>query len=205
MKNSGFTLLEVMVSIAIFSMIGLAVNQMWRVVIDAKEQTEVKRTQFRSLSRTVQFFENDFSQATNREVTNEYGDKLDPLIIGGTEFALELTKSGWRNPANLNRSNLQRVAYLLTSEGELKRYFWLVLDRSQSSEPVVQHLMDEVSDLQINALDAKLNATGVWPQGSPPGPGQAALAVFPAGVEVILDIKGKGEVRKVISFISDST
>lgn len=205
MRNSGFTLLEVMVAIAIFSMIGLGVNQTWRTVIDAREQTELKQEQFRSLFRTMQFMENDFAQITHRKIRDEYGDTLDPFVIGGTEFTMELTKSGWLNPGQLNRSNLQRVAYALTSEGQLNRIFWLVLDRSQSSVPVIQHLMEDVTSFEINVLDTRLKTSSVWPPGSPPGAGQAPVPIIPAGVEVILELEGQGEVRKVFSLISDPT
>ena len=40
------------------------------------------------------------------------GDALPSLRIG-TDVALELTRSGWRNPLGQRRSELQRVAYIL--------------------------------------------------------------------------------------------
>ncbi|MFT7138013.1 MAG: type II secretion system protein J, partial [Sulfitobacter sp.] len=41
-RSNGFTLLEVLVAMAIFSVVGLGANQMLRTVIDTHQKTKVQ-------------------------------------------------------------------------------------------------------------------------------------------------------------------
>jgi general secretion pathway protein J len=193
-SDKGFTLLEVLVAMSIFAFIGLGANQMLRTMIDTREITSASNKLMNSMVRAFSIMERDFSQIVPRGVRDEYGEPLESMQVGTGDYLVELTRTGWNNPAKRTRSNLQRVAYEI-EEGVLVRHFWLVLDRAEDSEPITQELLEGVEDLRINLLDEEGEGTDAWPETE----GQQSL---PTAVEVILQSKGFGEVRRVFILAS---
>jgi general secretion pathway protein J len=189
MRSKGFTLLEVLVAISIFAIIGLGANTMLRTVIDTQSRLKTDNEVFSGLSRALAMIERDLSHAIARGVRDEYGEPQSPLVIGGDLYALEFTRTGWNNPARHPRSELQRVAYQVEDE-ILYRYFWLVLDRAEDSEPQRQLLLSNVQGFRVNAMDLEGETDDSWPP-------LDANAVFPPAIEVSLESVSTGEIRRV--------
>lgn len=158
----GFTLLEVLIAITIFALIGLGSNAVLRTVVNAEDISRGVGDEVATLSRALGMMERDFTQLTMRNVNDEYGDPLPALMVNTGEHPIELTRAGWNNPAHLPRSSLQRVAYSVNSDGELVRYFWLVLDRAQNTEPRSQVLFTGVEDFRVS-LRADSKSLDQWP------------------------------------------
>ena len=131
----GFTLLEVLVAMSVFAVIGLGANQMLRTIIDTHEITKANNQTIISMVSVITMMDRDFSQIVPRQVRDEYGEPLQPLIVGSGKYDIEFSRTGWNNPTQRQRSILQRVAYQL-EDGKLSRHFWLVLDRAEDSETV---------------------------------------------------------------------
>lgn len=70
----GFTLLEVMVAVAIFTLIGLASNSVLNRVLDGDKASQEKFDQLQRLQRVMLTIERDILQAANRKVRVE-GEK----------------------------------------------------------------------------------------------------------------------------------
>ena len=142
----GFTLLEVLIAMSIFAIIGLASYRVLNVVILSQSQVSVHDEKIRTLERAMHIISADFEQLANRPVRDNYADTLAALIAPHDNYAIEFTRQGWRNPLQLPRSQLQRVAYELGSIANdsdeagthLLRHYWTVLDRAQDSEPRTQ-------------------------------------------------------------------
>jgi general secretion pathway protein J len=193
-RSNGFTLLEVLVAMAIFSVVGLGANQMLRTVIDTHQKTKVQIKDFSDLSRAFTILERDMSQTVPRSIRDEYGDPLPPLMLSTGPYFIEFTRTGWSNPIGLARSNLQRVAYDLNEEGQLERNFWLVLDRAEDSEAITQIILSGVEDFRINLISEDGESTDVWPDSD-------TARLIPVAAEVILQTKAYGELRKVFNFV----
>ena len=185
----GFTLLEVLVAMSIFAVIGLGANQMLRTIIDTHEVIQSNNQAINSMVRVFSMMDRDFSQIVPRQVRDEYGEPLQPLIVGTGKFYIEFSRTGWNNPAQRQRSILQRVAYQL-DDGKLSRHFWLVLDRAEDSEAIAQDLLQDVESFRINLLDEEGEGTDVWPD-------FGSEMVMPLAIEVILETKMLGEIRRV--------
>lgn len=182
MISRGFTLLEVLVAVGITAMIGVGATQLLSNIIDSRRATEIRAEQLASLQRFNMVVSRDIEQMINRGIRDQYGEPMAALILEGSEFPLEFTRTGWRNSpfAERPRSELQRVAYrtepldsdacagarqrlqswgLVEPEGEcLVRYFWPVLDRASTSEPLAQVVLEQVDRFEVDVLAGQVAA-----------------------------------------------
>ena len=139
----GFTLLEVLIAMAIFSVLGLASFQLLQSVRGIDRATATQTSAYRELSRALSVLDRDFIQLRYREVRDELGDRRAAVSVNDGYYVIEITRQGWNNPLQRPRSELQRVGYLLSGD-RLERHVWFVLDRAEDSEPVIQPLMEGI-------------------------------------------------------------
>ncbi len=199
---AGFTLLELLIAIALFALLGLATYRMLESVLRSDEVVRAQETQLRQLGRAVWRLEQDLIQAVPRPVRDGYGDEQNALVGQLSSFeggaALELTRSGWRNPTGMLRANLQRVRWRLDN-GSLERLYWLVLDRDLDSEPRVQRVLDDVTELRLRYLDAENSWHEEWPpfdfgRGNP----EEQARRLPVAVEVSFDHLRYGTITRLL-------
>jgi general secretion pathway protein J len=188
----GFTLLEVMVALAIFAVLGLMSSQMLTRIIKIHDVAITRGDQLGELQRAMQIMQRDVLEMTFRSVRDEMGDPI-PVIRVGTDIVLELTRSGWRNPLGQRRSELQRVAYQVKDE-TLMRYYWNVLDRAEDSVPEAQELLHHVTALEVHALDAGGNDHAYWPL---VGDQTTDPTLQLAGIKIRFDVTPFGEVTRI--------
>ena len=189
--SSGFTLIELMIALVVFSVVSLLAYGGLDTVLEAEEGTRRHSERLKQLQRSWFRIGQDLNQLVGRGIRDEYGDSLDPLVAGDFgRYQLEFTRGGWSNPADQRRSTLQRVAYGIEDE-KLYRYNWVMLDRAQGAEPQRTLLLHGVNELQLRYLDAG----GNWQQGWPP-PANTAI-VTPEAIEVLMDTQQEGEIRRL--------
>ena len=179
----GFTLLELLVALAIFSLIAVMAYGGLETVLKQQALTEENAESLAALQKTYLVMQRDIEQAVPRAIRDEFGDRQAPLL-GTTLF--QLTRGGWNNPANQPRSTRQRVGYSL-EDRQLIRYAWLVLDRAQDSTPTRQPLAADIESMQVRYLDEAGNWQEQWP---PLQAGSNPLANptdFPRAVEMTLE------------------
>jgi general secretion pathway protein J len=181
----GFTLLEVLIAIAIFALLGLGSYRMLHSVLSTDETTRRHELQLRDVVRAFAVLEQDLAQIGPRPVRDGYAE-LRPALLGAAEPAtVEFTRLGWRNPLGSPRSAWQRVRWQLTGS-TLERQYWTVLDQAVDSTPRVQQVLTGVRNLQLRYLDDEANWLSDWPPsnsntGSDP---QQRLQQLPRAVEI---------------------
>ena len=106
---------------------------------------------------------------------------------------LRFSREGWRNPAGLPRSTIQRVQYRLDEE-TLIREHWRVLDRTLASEPVTLELLEGVTELEFEYLDYSDQWQTQWPPVKPGG----ETELWPRAVRINLTLKNAGVVQRLI-------
>lgn len=199
MKQSarGFTLLEVLIAIAIFALLGLGSYRMLHSVLNTDEATRRHELQLREVVRAFAVLEQDLAQAGARPVRDGYAD-LRPALLGEAEPAtLEFTRLGWRNPLGSPRSAWQRVRWQLTGS-TLQRQYWTVLDQAVDSAPRPQQVLTEVRNLQLRYLDDDGAWLSDWPPSEAGSDPQQRLQQLPRAVEVSLEHPRYGLLTRVL-------
>lgn len=194
--SAGFTLLELLIAIAIFALLGLATYRMLDSVMSADASTRNHEHQLRELTRAMAAFERDVLQVAVRPIRDGFGDPQPALHSDlGDSTALELTRAGWRNPLGHPRAELQRVRWQLSGEKWQRRY-WRVLDRAQDSHPQIQQALDGVQAMSLRYLDKE----GQWLEDWPPvnAIGEERLSVLPRALELRLEHRRYGELRRLL-------
>ena len=161
--NHGFTLLELLVAIAIFSVLSAMAYGGLRNVIDNSQQTELAMQRLQEVQLAILKISRDFNQLSQRSIRDEYGNSRDYIVTGeGGDIFIEFSRNGRRNPAELKRSHLQRVAYKL-EENQLYRLDWPHLDRTQEMQPYEIVLLSDVESASIRFLDINNEWHDQWP------------------------------------------
>ncbi len=158
---AGLTLLEMLVALGVFAVIGLMSGQIVIQMVDVNERTRTRSDRLVDVQRAVEIIRRDIQQLAHRTVRDEIGDPEYVLDIDQAEL-LRFTRRGWSNPRQERRSELQRVVYRL--EGDvLYRLFWPVLDRGADTQPITQLLLRDVETIDVSAIDVSGARHAYWP------------------------------------------
>lgn len=193
-RSRGFTLLEMVVAIAIFAIIAAISYSALNNFLDARARINAKNEQLRALQTMFVLLEQDLRYAVDRSVRDEYGD-VEPAFIGSADQPLaggELLRLTTIRPAPVGggEHQLTRVAWRL-QDGALTRVAWRVLDRDIDSRGYARRVMSDIDDigLQYVAYDDedRFRALDQW---------IGALGL-PAGVAVTVLPEGEGQYQRM--------
>ncbi|MGI9204289.1 MAG: type II secretion system minor pseudopilin GspJ [Woeseiaceae bacterium] len=196
-QSGGFTLIEVLVAMAVFALVAALAYGTLNQTLLSSELLSDRMDRLQALQRAVRMLTDDLQQLTPRPIRDELGDNYGPALNTGfqTGFAVELTRGGWSNPMVLPRSTQQRAAYRI-EDNELLRYHWNVLDRTLSNEPIVISLLDGVESLQFRFYRSEEEFVDQWP--APNTAGSTSVRSRPRAIEFILTLEDEGEIMRLI-------
>ena len=151
-QESGFTLVEVLIAMAITAFVSVLSYQTLSTAITGIESARAASERLHEINRAYTVISRDIRQIANRPVIDEFG-QLSSAVSGGplARDPLRLTRSGWHNSTGAPRSTLQRVAYRL-EEDQLLRLTYPVLDRTTAIEATETVLLDDVDMLEFRFL-----------------------------------------------------
>lgn len=198
MRERGFTLLELLVAMAIVAVIGVmalsGLSQVIKQQTIARERTE----RWNEVQFAMRLITQDLSQIHPRPIREDFGQNYQPAVLAdpNAAYALELSRAGWVNPGNrLPRGTVLRVAYQWEDD-KLFRLYWPVTDRLLSTPPIRTELLSGVNDVQIRFLDR----SGQWQLDWPPlnSAGPERLVTRPRAIEFTVDLEGFGRVWRLV-------
>ncbi|WP_439473007.1 type II secretion system minor pseudopilin GspJ [Brevundimonas sp.] len=139
MNRSGFTLVEVLISLLIFAMLAAAGAAVLGVTIDNRFAVKAQSDRVGDLQRMRSLLRADLGQATGRRARGATGRPAPQAMVGPMSPAdpiLTLTRAGWTNPGEQARPSLQRVEYRLVDD-RLERRVASQLDGARPGPPQV--------------------------------------------------------------------
>ena len=159
--SHGFTLLEVLIAIAIFSVISMASFSIFETVLNSDTVTKERTERINELQRGFLIIERDVLQIARRSV-RFYGEApqsgflhTDIESYSSSEQGIAFVRHGWTNPGLLlPRSDMQSVAYQL-NENTVERIHFNFVDAVLGEEPKVRALISKVESLSFEFYDGK--------------------------------------------------
>jgi general secretion pathway protein J len=194
-KQTGFTLLEVLLAIGITALIGVSSYTLLSQTIRTRDHLSDQAETLRQVQLASTIIQNDLRQISARVIRDQYGDHQPALKVGGYSLYgfLEFTRSGVSNPLKLNKSNMLRVAYQLEDD-RLIRNSWAVLDQAPDSTPREQTLLKEVLETEVKVL-AKDKWISVWPNNEEQLPSASSLSELPKAISFKLVFENGKEIN----------
>jgi general secretion pathway protein J len=183
----GFTLLEVLVSLAIFGLIAAAGVAVMAYAADNQGVVRERMARLAEFQRARAILRADLAQAALRRTRRGDGSASRDAFVGsrpgqpGPLFAF--VRHGWENPDAEPRASLQYVEYRIV-DGRLERAARAALDGTVPVAPQV--LLAGIRDARV-----MYHVRGAWNDGWPGG-----AANLPAAIELALELDGIGHVTQ---------
>jgi general secretion pathway protein J len=187
-RQSGVTLLELLVVIAVFSIMSAAAFSGLQSSLKAEENFSAAMKDLEAVQMSLTLFQRDIMQLSPRTIRDAFGDDEAAIILfNGRE--LFFTRGGNFSSLKLDQTELTRVAYSLQDE-QLIRSHWRRLDSTQGDQPLRASLLSKVTNLQIRVLDQN----NVWHLDWPLSENAKIRAL-----ELTLELEDWGEIRRLLS------
>jgi len=198
--DKGFTLLELLIAISIFSTLSVMAYSGLKTILDTRDSSERVADRIAKIQISMLRLNNDLTQAVSRKVRDGFGvtTMMPAMMTSLTDISsLEWTRSGYRNPGKvIRRSNLQRIAYKLDKNGNLIREAWPVLDRTQTTEPIKSILLTNVEKVEWKFNVKKDSWESSWPTAAMHA--VSTLGLLPKAVNINITFTDIGEVHRTI-------
>ncbi|GAA4891278.1 type II secretion system minor pseudopilin GspJ [Ferrimonas pelagia] len=191
-RQRGFTLIEVLLAMVVFAMLGTATAAIMQQVIQSDEISQQSQRRLKDLQLTMNMLERDLGQMIPRASRDAFGELGDALFEHGANLynsdgeGIRFTRLGWLNPqGRLPRGSVQQVIYRVQDE-KLQRLYTLYPDPVEGEEPIELDMMDGVLDLKF-----AFYLESSWER-------QVDGTVFPNAVAVELELADLGVIRRHI-------
>ena len=196
-RQAGLTLVEMLVALGIFALVGTASVAVVGIALSGQEQLTAQTDALGAVERTRSLLRADLAQAVDRPVREGApGQAVEmPALAGGEglplglsddergTLLLTLTRGGWDNPGDARpRAELQRVEYRLRG-GDLVRRTRPFLDATDATPHTEQVLLSGLTAAEAAFWDGQ-----DWRPGFASDAGEA----FPPAVRLAFEHPGYG-------------
>ena len=192
-RQNGFTLIEMVIAVAI-SLVMMAIGYTGlNHTVKTAAQVNESNLRLSELQFGLAYFNQDWIQVSARKIRNQYGDEENNIIIA--DNSIVFTRSGWTNLLQSQRSELQRVQYLLV-ENNLVRRHWRSLDQGIGEEPLATILVHDVESFEVSFINPAEDDIPDWPNEATQNVGN------PIALKITLNLAQLGEIRRILEIPS---
>ncbi|QYK01234.1 type II secretion system minor pseudopilin GspJ [Shewanella psychrotolerans] len=186
----GFTLLEMLVAIAIFAMLGLAANSVLHTVMKNDVATEEFAVKLKSLQQGFGALERDFGQMVARTPRMLEGGRGSTVLQTGSDLfdseseAIVFYRIGWLNPDGiLPRGSVQSVAYVVQNNN-LERWYFPYPEPEFGAEPIKTIVIRNVLSVEYSFF-----VEDKWQR-------KVEATTLPKGIAMEVEVEGLGKIQR---------
>lgn len=156
----GYTLIEVMVALAVFAVMTLLATNGLYSVLQNRDVLNQKNQILATHQIAIAIISKDMAQIIDRPIIDANGQKQ--KSFRGNKSYVEFTRTGFQNPLGQPLSSLQRVAYTWDDKG-LQRKTWQVLDPVEVDENETQLLIPHAQAVKWHYINFQQKKLLDWP------------------------------------------
>ncbi|MGR5120944.1 type II secretion system minor pseudopilin GspJ [Vibrio astriarenae] len=188
----GFTLIEVLVAIAIFASLSVGAYQVLNQVQQSNELSMQRSERLKEIQRALVMMDNDFRQMATRTMRTN-GEEPSSALLFWQDYLLDsdtkglvFTRLGWHNPEQqFPRGEVTKVGYR-TQEQVLERAWWRYPDTPVGQEPIVAPLLGGVESFEVTFYNGS-EWLKEW----------TVSNRLPRAVSVTLELEDYGEIERI--------
>ncbi|GEA61362.1 type II secretion system minor pseudopilin GspJ [Vibrio comitans] len=191
-KTKGFTLIEVLVAIAVFASLSIAAYQVVFQTQLSNQQSQEKLGRLQQLQATLVYLDSDFRQIAIRRFRNDGQEAGEALIywqdnlLDSDEKGVLFTRLGWINPQQqFPRGEVTKVGYRVR-DNKLERVWWRYPDTPVGQQGIVTPLLDKVEEFDIRFYNGE-SWLEEWEDGG----------ALPKAVAVHLTLEDYGKLERI--------
>lgn len=190
----GFTLLEILIALAIFAILAMLSLSALTSVIDSRRSSDANAERLSERQMALAIFERDLSQLAPRATREASGELAAPFQ--GNVGQLSFTRGGFLNPLQeTTQSDLTRVSYVGGSG--LQRQIWPVLDAAPGTQGQTRALLTAES-VQFTYFDAQRGAHPSWPPEETTET-EETPALFPTAIRLHINLGAEGILERYVA------
>ena len=183
--KKGFTLVELLVAIAIFAVLSALGWKVFDYLAKVKDRNAMHEANLEQLQESYQQILRDTMQAVPL-TANIKGQQKPALVLQNGRF--NFSKTGVTDPLQQGISPHERVEYQYRAdEKKLYRIKYRNLHQTGNDQPVSSVMLDEVEALEIVVLNP--NELSSWPESSVDWQQTEQLRLLPKGIKINLTVR----------------
>lgn len=194
-RQKGFTLLEMLVSLALFSVIYMVAYGALSNILNGSQALNAEQEKWQQLDIVFTLMQEDLGFATERKIRDKSGF-MSPALRGQPTDSraeslptLEFSRAGIRVLSTDKETGIRRVAYRLR-DGVLYREMWPTLDRKYDSTPVDDRLLAEVTEFDMRFLNREGEWLTSWPDE------RHKAEILPVAIDVTINTRKGDEINR---------
>ncbi len=183
--NKGFTLVELLVAIAIFAVLSALGWKVFDYLAKVKDRNAMHEANLEQLQESYQQILRDTMQAVPL-TANIKGQQQPALVLQNGRF--NFSKTGVTDPLQQGISPHERVEYQYRAdEKKLYRLKYRNLHQAGNDQPESSVMLDEVEAFEIVVLNP--NELSSWPESSVDWQQTEQLRLLPKGIKINLTVR----------------
>ncbi|MCA4778909.1 type II secretion system minor pseudopilin GspJ [Acinetobacter towneri] len=183
--KKGFTLVELLVAIAIFAVLSALGWKVFDYLAKVKDRNAMHEANLEQLQESYQQILRDTMQAVPL-TANVKGQQQPALVLQNGRF--NFSKTGVTDPLQQGISPHERVEYQYRAdEKKLYRLKYRNLHQTGNDQPESSVMLDEVEAFEIMVLNP--NELSSWPESSVDSQQTEQLRLLPKGIKINLTVR----------------
>lgn len=184
-KNKGFTLIEILIALSIFSILALTTASLMYHAFQTEAKIKKHHYPYQRLQIVDSLLSQDLLTVLPKVVYSDTGTYF-PAFIGQTSY-FEFTQSNPLSSASSAKplSRAKRIAYLCQGKRLIRR-IWMDTHKMHRDSYQDKVLVEHLSQCQFSYLDKNLDLLSSWAEA---GPQKATIEILPKAIHLQLSFQ----------------